>query len=148
VQVYDDLIKYSCEYAKTFNSAPTITEHGDKAAEVAYFVLRISKGDVRLRLGILARKLGLKHRSLVERFRKLYGTTPKDCQIRLRIDWVCNAIRTYPDRKLSSIAADAGYNDTADFNHVFRKYTGVCPREYQRRHRHVENSSDISTAVH
>jgi len=148
VQVYDELIRYSCEHAKTFNSPPSITEGGDKAAEVAYFVLRISKGDVRLRLGVLARKLGLKHRSLVERFRKLYGTTPKDCQIRLRIEWVCHAIRTYPDRKLSSIAADAGYNDTADFNHVFRKYTGLSPREYQRNHRRAENSSDLSTVTH
>ena len=131
LRAYDELIRYSGEYLSAADGPDSATKPLDRVAEIAYLVLRISKGDVRLRLGTLASKLGVGSRVLGDRFRQLYGSTLKDCQIRIRIEWACHTIRTFPDRKISSVAADGGYSDIADFNHVFRKYTGVSPRQYQ-----------------
>jgi transcriptional regulator GlxA family with amidase domain len=144
LRAYDELIRYSREYlakASPFRSAP---EPADLAAEIAYVVLRLSKGDVRLRLGTLARKLGVGQRFLGARFRQLYGSTMKDCQIRLRIEWACQTMRTFPDRKIGSVAADAGYSDIADFNHAFRKYTGVSPKQYQEEHQRAHDPTTLA----
>ena len=131
MRAYDELIRYSREYMDAAGSSQSAAEPAERAAEIAYVVLRISKGDVRLRLGTLARKLGIAPRILADRFRQLYGATPKDSQIRVRIEWACHAMRTSPDRKVASIAAENGYSDIADFNHAFRKYMGVSPTQYR-----------------
>ena len=144
MRAYDELIRYSKEYLEATGSSPSSAGPVNHAAEIAYVVLRISKGDVRLRLGTLTRKLGVGPRALGERFRQLYGATPKDCQVRLRIEWACNTIRTFPDRKIASIAADSGYSDVADFNHAFRKFTGVSPRQYQESCRKARDETKLS----
>jgi AraC-like DNA-binding protein len=144
LRAYDELIRYSKEYLGATGSSPPSTEPVDYAAEIAYLVLRISKGDVRLRLGTLTRKLGVGSRALSERFHRLYGATLKDSQIRIRLEWACDTIRTFPDRKIASIAADSGYSDIADFNHAFRKYTGVSPRQYQENCRKVRHETKLS----
>lgn len=143
LHAYDELIRYSREYIDTAGSSQSSTESADRAAEIAYVVLRISKGDVRLRLGTLARKLGIAPRVLADRFRRHYGTTPKDSQIRLRIEWACDAIRSFPDRKIDSVAAESGYSDVADFNHTFRKYTGMSPRQFQEDCRSERDHIDL-----
>jgi AraC-like DNA-binding protein len=143
LHAYDELIRYSREYLVAAGGSQLAPEPADRAAEIAYVVLRISKGDVRIRLATLAGKLRIELRVLSERFRQLYGTTMKDCQIRLRIEWACHAIRTFPYRKISSIAADSGYSDIADFNHVFRKYTGVSPRQYQQDWRKSQDATSL-----
>jgi AraC family transcriptional regulator len=134
---YEELIRYSREYLATADGSHATAEPADRAAEIAYVVLRISKGDVRLRLGTLARRLGVGSRVLANRFRRLYGATLKDYQIRLRMEWACSTIRAFPDRKIASIAAESGYNDIADFNHAFRKFMGISPRRYQKDFRGV-----------
>jgi transcriptional regulator GlxA family with amidase domain len=129
--VYDQLIRYVREYGNASGFGSLATERACRAAEILYLIIRIAKGDVRLRLRTLAGKLGAEPRVLGDCFRKLYGTTPKTYQIRVRIEWACHAISSQPRRKLESIAADAGYADMADFNHIFRKRTGMSPRQYQ-----------------
>jgi AraC-like DNA-binding protein len=68
---------------------------------------------------------------LTSGFKRLFGSTPKAHQIQTRIAWVCHAISSQPDRKIESIASEAGYSDIADFNHFFHKQTGMSPRQYQ-----------------
>jgi AraC-like DNA-binding protein len=144
LRAYDELIRYSKEYAAATGGSPPEAEPLNRAAEIAYLVLRLSKGDVRLRLEMLASKLGVQSRILSKRFHELYGATPKEYQIRIRIEWACDAIRTSPDRKIGSIAADSGYSDIADFNHVFRKYTGVSPKQYQVECRRVHDPARLA----
>jgi transcriptional regulator GlxA family with amidase domain len=40
-----------------------------------------------------------------------------------------------PDRKIESIAAEAGYSDISDFNHFFHKQTGISPSRYREERR-------------
>jgi AraC-like DNA-binding protein len=148
LRAYDELIQYSKEYAAATGSSPSATKLLDRAAEITYLVLRFSKGDVRLRLGTLARKLGVGSRNLSKRFHELYGATPKNCQIRLRIEWATNAIRTSPDRKIGTIAADCGYSDIADFNHAFRKYMGVSPNQYREMCRRANDPTKLADHRH
>ncbi len=143
LRAYDELIRYSREYAAASGRSALAGKTMDPIVEVVYLVLRLSKGDVRLRLGTLARKLGVESRVLNQRFQALYGATPKDCQIRFRMEWVCNAIRTSPERKIGSVAADSGYSDVADFNHAFRKYIGVSPRQFQEACRRTRTAAPL-----
>jgi AraC-like DNA-binding protein len=39
------------------------------------------------------------------------------------------------DAKIIGIALDLGYSDHAHFTRAFRKWAGVSPLEYRRRHR-------------
>jgi transcriptional regulator GlxA family with amidase domain len=148
VRAYDELIKYSEEYTAATGDSPSATKPLDRAAEITYLVLRLSKGDVRLRLGALARKLGVGSRVLSRRFHELYGATPKDCQIRFRVEWASDAIRTSADRKIATIAADCGYSDIADFNHVFRKFTGVSPKQYREMCRKADDTTKLADRRH
>ncbi|HZP04578.1 MAG TPA: helix-turn-helix transcriptional regulator [Terracidiphilus sp.] len=141
MHAYDELIRYSSEYLDATNGSRAATDPAHRAAEIAYLVLRISKGDVRLRLGTLARKLGIASRALGAHFRELYGTTLKDSQIHLRIKWARHLMHIHPERKITSIAAESGYSDVADFNHVFRKYTGMSPRQYRDDCRKAQESN-------
>ncbi len=129
---YDALIRFATEYAERTGS---FVSAGDepllRAAETLQLVLRLSKGDVRLRLGKLSGRLGIAPRTLATAFRKLYGTLPKDFQLKVRVDWICDTIARNPKRKIDSIAAETGYNDLSDFTHLFRKHTGMTPSEYR-----------------
>jgi AraC-like DNA-binding protein len=134
---YDALIRFATEYADRIGGfASSRDEPIVRAAETMQLVLRLSKGDVRLRLGKLARRLGVAPRTVSTAFRKLYGTLPKDFQLKVRVEWICDTIAQNPDRKIDSIAAEAGYNDLSDFTHLFRKHKGMSPSEYRNRLQH------------
>jgi transcriptional regulator GlxA family with amidase domain len=130
---YDQLIKYATNYANTAGFSSPAAQRVGRAAEITHLIIRLVKGDVRLRFGTMARKLRVNPRVLRDSFRRLYGPTPKTYQIQVRIEWVRNAIASQPDRKLESIAADVGYSDFADFTHFFYRQTGSSPRQYQRK---------------
>jgi transcriptional regulator GlxA family with amidase domain len=130
-EAYDQLIKFATEYGNACGFSSS-AQRAERAAEITYLVNRLSKGDVRLRLRTLARTLGVEPKVLGDGFPKLYHTTPKTYQIRVRIEWACNAISMQTARKLESIAAETGYSDVADFNHFLRKHIGMSPRQYQQ----------------
>lgn len=46
------------------------------------------------------------------------------------------------NRKISEVAASIGIEDTAYFSHLFRKYTGMSPRAYQKFRLHGEGPED------
>ncbi len=131
---YDQLILFAKNYSIRTNAAPNPDRsEGEKAAEFVQIIFRMTKGDVRVRLGALADKLGVTRRRLSTSFQRLYGSHPKEYQLNIRIEWVCNAISHDPSRKIESIAAEVGYTDLADFNHIFRKRVGASPQAYQMR---------------
>jgi methylphosphotriester-DNA--protein-cysteine methyltransferase len=141
--VYDQLIEHAVQYNEACEPSSPESPKADRAAKVAYTVLRHSKGNVQLRLSTLADKLGIDIRTLREVFRKLYRVAPKTYQVRIRTHWACHALRSEPERKIESIAADLGYRDIADFNHLIHRHTGLSPREYQKLHHKTPQSADF-----
>ncbi len=68
---------------------------------------------------------------LGELFHKETGMSITDYWGRVRIDRARIELEK-PDRTISEIAQDLGFCDSGHFSRLFRRYTGMTPREYRR----------------
>lgn len=86
-----------------------------------------------LTLSHIAASCGVSERHFQRLFGKHTGTTFNDYLQNVRIQEACRLLRTTA-RKISDIAPLVGYQDIPFFNRVFKRKTGVSPREYRRRY--------------
>ncbi|SDW68334.1 AraC family transcriptional regulator [Paenibacillus sp. CF384] len=83
-----------------------------------------------LHVADMAAQLGISERHFQRGFKKATGMTFLDYVQSARIDLSCKLLlRT--DARISEIAAQAGYQDMKFFNELFKKKTGVTPRQYR-----------------
>ncbi len=68
--------------------------------------------------------------SILRTFKRITGYPPFVYQMRLRIFAAMNEL-TSTDRTITQIAYDAGFNDSNYFSRMFRKFTGISPKEYK-----------------
>jgi len=54
----------------------------------------------------------------------------------LRINDAIRILTADPDRSITDVAYDCGFNSTRTFNRAFVKYTGTSPREYREKNRY------------
>jgi AraC-like DNA-binding protein len=90
-----------------------------------------------LTLGDLAEQAGMEPKYFSRRFKQIYGRTPIDYQIELRIRNACELLRT-ADRTLEQVAEGVGIDDVYYFSRLFRKRVGVSPGRYRRNLREAE----------
>lgn len=76
-----------------------------------------------LRIGSLARELGISHDALEKRFRRVVGTTPKQLASLLRLRRAIDAYRA--GTPLTRLAVDAGYFDQSHFSRELRAVAGL-----------------------
>lgn len=79
----------------------------------------------------LARDLSVSHPTLIRRFQRSLGITPRDYAQRLRVDAAKRMLIT-TDRSIYEIGLMVGYADARAFRAVFREHTGKSPKEYRR----------------
>lgn len=82
----------------------------------------------------LAQRAGLSRTSLAERFRACMGDTPLNHLRTVRMQRAMNLLIDTDDR-LEAIAAAVGYQDAFGFSKVFKRTTGLSPREFRQRDR-------------
>ena len=87
-------------------------------------------GTVSLRELARAAHMSIFHFS--RRFKAATGFSPMDYLEKFRISRAQELILSDPDMKLKQIASETGYADAAYFSRVFKKCTGVSPREYRK----------------
>lgn len=78
----------------------------------------------------LAGEMGVSHKHLIAQFRRAVGLPPKTLQ---RIQLFQQSIRLISRGQfgsLSEVAHRLGYSDQAHFNHEFKSFSGVSPRQY------------------
>jgi AraC family L-rhamnose operon regulatory protein RhaS len=80
----------------------------------------------------LAQRSGLSRRHFVRLFRALYGTTPVQYLLSLRLDRAAGFLRT-TDMRITEIAFACGFTDSNYFTRLFRNRIGMPPRQYRRR---------------
>jgi transcriptional regulator GlxA family with amidase domain len=83
-------------------------------------------------LDALASSVGMSPRTFARRFKSATASSPLAYIHRLRID----SARHYLEKaqpSIQEISAAVGYDDVAFFRALFRRYTGVTPREYRSR---------------
>ncbi|MEX1031541.1 MAG: AraC family transcriptional regulator [Paenibacillaceae bacterium] len=81
-------------------------------------------------LNSMAGLLGIGERQFQRVFKSYTGMTFIDYQQQLRIQEANRLIRT-TDRNINDIANTVGYQDMKFFNRIYKKKTGVTPREYR-----------------
>ena len=83
-------------------------------------------------LAELARHLAVSERTLNRRFKQAVGEAPLQHLQALRVDV---AKRLLEDRSLNveAVGARVGYGDLSTFRRLFKRETGLSPRDYQRR---------------
>ncbi|MGC1272166.1 MAG: AraC family transcriptional regulator [Planctomycetaceae bacterium] len=81
----------------------------------------------------LAASVGLSVSQFDRRFKALFGMTPREYVLRVRVDAAIHLLVT-TDLSVARIALDCGFYDQSSFGKQFRKRTGVTPAEYRRRY--------------
>jgi AraC-like DNA-binding protein len=83
-----------------------------------------------LRIGKLARRVGLSQSALERRFRRTVGTSPRTFASIVRFR---SALRLHTSgMDLTTVAHTAGYYDQSHFINDFRQMTGLAPRRFFR----------------
>lgn len=89
--------------------------------------------DPDVRIGALAERLGVAHRTFVTRFRAVTGTTPKQHAQVVRFHrFVDTAEGVVGAPDWARLAAASGYYDQPHVIRAFRRFSGWTPAEYHR----------------
>lgn len=83
-------------------------------------------------LAELAQHLAVSERTLNRRFKLATGGAPLQYLQALRVDVAKRLLET-EGLSVDAVSARVGYNDLSTFRRLFRRETGLSPREYQRR---------------
>ena len=83
-------------------------------------------------LAELARHLAVSERTLNRRFKLATGEAPLHYLQSLRVD-VAKRLLESKGLSVDAVSARVGYSDLSTFRRLFRRETGLSPREYQRR---------------
>lgn len=102
-------------------------------AAIMYHFLVTSRGHVDLRVSPIARELGTGMKKLQRSFRKKYGMSMQECQLKARLDFSKYLLQIYPPQKIAAIAASLGYKEVRDFNHFFHNQTKQTPTEWMQK---------------
>lgn len=82
----------------------------------------------------MAREFFFSRPYLSEKFKKETGQTLTDFILKEKTEEAKRLLR-YSDKPLSSVGAYLGFSSQGHFARVFKKYAGVTPGEYQKKHR-------------
>jgi transcriptional regulator GlxA family with amidase domain len=80
----------------------------------------------------LARHVGISPRHFIRRFKKATGESPLSYLQQLRIETAKSILETRPET-VDGITRSIGYENTSTFCKLFKKYTGLSPREYREK---------------
>jgi transcriptional regulator GlxA family with amidase domain len=110
---------------------PPRSTHDDDAVQRAQKWL-FSHRNESVDLEALAARVGMSPRHFARRFRTATGEAPLAYLHRLRIDDARRKLES-SHRSVQEIGRAVGYEDTAFFRTLFRRYTGATPKEYRER---------------
>ncbi len=80
----------------------------------------------------LAATVGMSPRNFARRFKAATGEAPLAYLHRLRIDAARHSLEN-KHRTVQEISEEVGYGDVAFFRRLFKRHTGVSPRDYRSR---------------
>ena len=118
----------------------------DPARLLHHFILA-HHGHVALRVEPVARQLGVEMKTMQRNFVSAYKTTPRQCQLDVRLAFAKLLLSTFPPTKISAIALMLGYKEVRDFNRFFRKHTHQRPSEWGRNERDRIERAVGNTAI-
>jgi AraC-like DNA-binding protein len=107
-----------------------LCENGRQDCAVERCVQLIQNAAEPIAVKELASTLGLSSRQLARRFQNAVGLSPKQFLRVNRFIRAARRLRERTDAGLTEIAYECAYFDQAHFNHDFREFSGMTPREF------------------
>jgi transcriptional regulator GlxA family with amidase domain len=83
-------------------------------------------------IGSLAQNNGMSLRAFERRFKSATGDTPLFYLQRVRVEMAKRSLET-DNQTFSEITYKVGYEDSSFFRKIFRKHTGLLPKEYRKK---------------
>jgi len=119
---------------------------GEPARLVHHFILA-NHGHLALRVGPVARELGVEMKTLQRNFFGAYKKTPRRCQVEVRLAFAKMLLSAFPPMKIAAIALMLGYKEVRDFNRFFRKQVCQRPSEWGRNERdRIERAAGVMSS--
>ena len=87
----------------------------------------------------LAKVTFVSTRTLNDLFKKSFGLTPHQYQIREKINMVMKDLSEYPGLSLRILAERYGFTDEFHLSKAFKKEVGISPKEYRHRIKQIKN---------
>jgi transcriptional regulator GlxA family with amidase domain len=94
----------------------------------------------------LARHLAVSERTLNRRFKLATGNAPLQYLQTLRVD-VAKRLLENKGLHVDAVSERVGYGDLSTFRRLFKRETGLSPREYQRRFARRQNGRAVSGSI-
>jgi len=115
----------------SYASMPDEPEHADALVAKAqrWMEKSLQQG---FSLAELARHLAVSERTLNLRFKRATGEAPLHYLQSLRVDVAKRLLET-KDLHVDAVSERVGYQDLSTFRRLFKRETGLSPRDYQRR---------------
>jgi transcriptional regulator GlxA family with amidase domain len=115
----------------SYASMPEAQSHADELVARAqrYMEKSLRQG---FNLGELARHLAVSERTLNRRFKRALGEAPLHYLQSLRVDVAKRLLETH-GLTVDAVGERVGYGDLSTFRRLFKRETGLSPRDYQRR---------------
>ena len=129
-EIADSLLEAICAYLTKYINKKTKYEFVDSFKNLIYENLSNHDFDVTEEI----QKSGYTTDHFRRCFKNETGTTPLEYITALRINRAKKLLRATPYQPIDSIATGCGFSDEFYFSRVFKKQTGVSPREYRKRH--------------
>jgi transcriptional regulator GlxA family with amidase domain len=118
-------------WQSTYAAQPPRSGHDDDAVQRAQnWLFQHFREPVDL--DVIATKAGMSGRNFARRFKAATGEAPLAYLHRLRIDSARHFLEN-AQRSVEEICREVGYEDVPFFRQLFRRHTGVSPREYRAR---------------
>lgn len=86
-----------------------------------------------LQVADLAATASLSKSQFNRKFHRMFGTTPREYLLRVRINAACRLLET-TDRTITTVALETGFFDHSHFTRIFRRIMHVAPGAYRQLH--------------
>ncbi|MEP0132849.1 MAG: helix-turn-helix domain-containing protein [Eudoraea sp.] len=107
-------------------------EHSDEPIKMAQEYIE-NNFEHKLNVETIAESVHLNGRSFLRRFKKATSNTPLEYIQRVRIESAKKRLESTTNTILE-VMFSIGYNDEKAFRNIFKKYSGLSPKEYQRKY--------------
>ena len=81
----------------------------------------------------LAQLAGVSQSQFERRFNRIFGTTPYEYLLRVRIT-AARALLETTERTIADIACETGFYDHSHFTRTFKRVVGLSPGRYRKQH--------------
>jgi len=106
--------------------------HDDEPIKEAQQYIENNFGE-KISVDHLATMFALSRRNFVRRFKKATSNAPLEYIQRVKIEAAKKSLEA-SQANVSEVMYSVGYNDNKAFRSIFRKYTGLSPKEYRNRY--------------